>query len=46
VPTANLDHKTGDDILQEMKEINGNFQTTFILSTHNLRVWQLADRLI
>jgi putative ABC transport system ATP-binding protein len=45
-PTANLDHKTGEGILQLMKEINGNFKTTFIFSTHDSRVMALADRLV
>jgi putative ABC transport system ATP-binding protein len=45
-PTANLDHATGEGILQLMKEINGNFKTTFIFSTHDLRVMAMADRLI
>ncbi|WP_025041263.1 ABC transporter ATP-binding protein [Nitrosospira briensis] len=45
-PTANLDHKTGEGILQLMKEINCNFKTTFIFSTHDLRVMEMADRLI
>ncbi len=43
-PTANLDHKTGEGILQLMKEINGNFKTTFIFSTHDARVMAMADR--
>src|SRR5690349_9763661 len=37
-PTANLDHKTGEGILQLMKEINVDFKTTFIFSTHDSRV--------
>jgi len=45
-PTANLDHQTGEGILQLMKEINGNFLTTFIFSTHDSRVMAMADRLI
>jgi putative ABC transport system ATP-binding protein len=45
-PTANLDHKTGEGILQLMKEINGNFKTTFIFSTHDSRVMAMADRLV
>ncbi|SEL37384.1 ABC transporter ATP-binding protein [Nitrosovibrio tenuis] len=45
-PTANLDHKTGEGILQLMKEINGNFKTTFIFSTHDSRVMEMADRLV
>lgn len=45
-PTANLDHKTGDGILQLMKQINSNFKTTFIFSTHDARVMEMADRLV
>ena len=45
-PTANLDHKTGEGILQLMKEINGKFKTTFIFSTHDARVMAIADRFI
>jgi putative ABC transport system ATP-binding protein len=45
-PTANLDHKTGEGILQLMKDIKGNFRTTFIFSTHDWRVMAMADRLV
>lgn len=45
-PTANLDHKTGEGILQLMKEINVNFKTTFVFSTHDARVMEMADRLV
>jgi putative ABC transport system ATP-binding protein len=45
-PTANLDHKTGEGILQLMKNINVKFKTTFIFSTHDRRVMELADRLV
>lgn len=45
-PTANLDHKTGNGILQLMKEINDSYKTTFIFSTHDSRVMSMADRLI
>src|SRR5690242_3088042 len=45
-PTANLDHKTGEGILQLMKDINGSFKTTFIFSTHDARVMEMADRLV
>lgn len=45
-PTANLDHKTGEGILQLMKEINGSFGTTFVFSTHDARVMEIADRLV
>lgn len=45
-PTANLDHKTGEGILQLMKEINRNSGTTFIFSTHDAKVMSMAERLI
>ncbi|MBC6961202.1 MAG: ATP-binding cassette domain-containing protein, partial [Nitrosomonas sp.] len=45
-PTANLDHKTGEGILQLMKEINRNSRTTFIFSTHDAKVMAMADRLV
>lgn len=45
-PTANLDHKTGEGILQLMRELNHQEGTTFIFSTHDKRVMELADRVI
>lgn len=45
-PTANLDHKTGEDILRLMKELNHDEGTTFIFSTHDARVMEMADRVI
>lgn len=45
-PTANLDHKTGEEILNLMKQINQAFNTTFIFSTHDRRVIAKADRLV
>ena len=45
-PTANLDHKTGEEILSLMKKINRSFNTTFIFSTHDKRVISKADRLV
>ena len=45
-PTANLDHKTGSAILQLMKESNRFYKTTFIFSTHDRRVMDMADRLV
>jgi len=45
-PTANLDHKTGEEILYLMKQINRAFNTTFIFSTHDKRVISKADRLV
>lgn len=45
-PTANLDHKTGEDILQLMKQINHDSGTTFIFSTHDAKVMAMAERLV
>jgi len=45
-PTANLDHATGDGILHLMKRINREFGTTFIFSTHDQRVMEMADKLV
>ena len=45
-PTANLDHQTGEGILRLMKKINTETKTTFIFSTHDQKVINMADRLI
>ena len=45
-PTANLDHKTGEGILELMKRINRTSRTTFVFSTHDRKVIAKADRLI
>lgn len=45
-PTANLDSKTGSDILQLMKKISEDYGTTFIFSTHDQRVMDMAGHLI
>jgi putative ABC transport system ATP-binding protein len=45
-PTANLDKKTGVGILKLMKRINQTMKTTFIFSTHDRRVVEMADRLV
>jgi len=45
-PTANLDHRTGEAILDLMKSINREFGTTFIFSTHDKKVMAKADRLV
>jgi putative ABC transport system ATP-binding protein len=43
-PTANLDHKTGERILRLMKKINRRTGTTFVFSTHDQKVLDMADR--
>lgn len=45
-PTANLDSETGDRILDLMKNLNTEAQTTFIFSTHDERVMAHAKRII
>lgn len=45
-PTANLDQKTGKDILNIMKAINEESNTLFIFSTHDPKVMQMASRII
>ena len=45
-PTANLDSKTGEGIIDLMKSINEADQTTFIFSTHDARVMSHADRIV
>jgi putative ABC transport system ATP-binding protein len=45
-PTANLDHRTGEEILRLMKDINERDGTTFVFSTHDPKVMALADRII
>lgn len=45
-PTANLDSATGTTIIDLMKELNQNDQTTFIFSTHDHRVMERASRIV
>lgn len=45
-PTANLDSKTGTDIMFLMKDLNKEIGTTFIFSTHDKMVMDHASRII
>ncbi len=45
-PTANLDSVTGEQILALMKKVNRDLNTTFIFSTHDNRIVELADHII
>lgn len=45
-PTGNLDSKTGQLIIELMKEINQKENTTFIFSTHDEKVMQEANRIV
>jgi putative ABC transport system ATP-binding protein len=45
-PTANLDSKTGADIIALMHELNQTQKTTFIFSTHDSMVMTAAQRIV
>ena len=45
-PTANLDSKNGDQILELMKTLNKKLETTFIFSTHDAKIVNMADHVI
>ena len=45
-PTANLDSKNGDQILELMKTLNEELETTFIFSTHDAKIVNMADHVI
>ncbi len=45
-PTGNLDRKTGEEIVNLLKQANRNFNQTILLVTHDERVAAEADRII
>jgi len=45
-PTANLDSATGEAIISLMKKINRELDTTFIFSTHDHSIVDIADHII
>lgn len=45
-PTANLDHKTGEEILELMKTINKEQKTVFVFSTHDQKIIDMANRVV
>ena len=45
-PTANLDSKTGNGLLEMMKDMNEKKHVTFIFSTHDSMVMEYAKRLV
>ncbi len=45
-PTANLDSKTGEEILRLMKDLNDKHGTVFVFSTHDRMVMDHAERLV
>ena len=45
-PTANLDSKTGADLLDMMKELNETKNMTFVFSTHDPKIMERAKRIV
>jgi putative ABC transport system ATP-binding protein len=45
-PTANLDSKTGESLLQLMQQMNRERSVTFIFSTHDNMVMEYARRIV
>lgn len=45
-PTANLDSKTSDELMQLFTELNENHGSTFIIASHDQRVMNYAKRLV
>jgi putative ABC transport system ATP-binding protein len=45
-PTANLDSTTAEDVISIMQRMNTERQTTFVFSTHDLRMERHAKRII
>ena len=45
-PTANLDSKTSDELMELFVELNEHHGSTFIISTHDRRVMAYARRLV
>lgn len=45
-PTANLDSKTGAQVLDVMKALNQELGTTFVFSTHDPKVMDRARRIV
>lgn len=45
-PTANLDSKTGGDLVDLMLDLNEKFKITFIFSTHDSIIMEKAKRLV
>ena len=45
-PTGNLDSETSDSIYRLLKDINKEFQSTFIVITHDKKIAERTDRII
>jgi len=45
-PTANLDSKTGDELLDTMRDLNRRLGITFLFATHDPKVMERATRVV
>ena len=45
-PTANLDSKTGDELIEHMKTLNASQGVTFLFSTHDPRLLSHVKRIV
>lgn len=45
-PTANLDSKNGEQILELMMSLNKTFSTTFVFSTHDSRIVEMCGHVV
>jgi len=45
-PTANLDSRTGHEVIELMRRLNRERGTTFVFSTHDPRIVNVADRVL
>lgn len=45
-PTANLDSKTSDELMELFTQLNEHHKTTFVIATHDQRVMSYAKRLV
>ena len=45
-PTANLDSKTADGLMELFRELNEHHNTTFVIATHDKRVMSYAKRIV
>ncbi len=45
-PTANLDSKTSDELMELFTELNEHHRSTFVIATHDQKVMRYARRLV
>ncbi|WP_163340285.1 ABC transporter ATP-binding protein [Desulfopila sp. IMCC35008] len=45
-PTGNLDLKTGEDIIQLLKELSVEYQVTIISATHDYKMLNVSDQVV